>query len=70
MKTYHIVVTDIDNDVYTYATNYTKQDATEVAKLIIASRDCIKVEVLDDEQNAILYGTNPADGSIVHIYTN
>lgn len=53
MKTYNIVVTDTDNDVYTHATNYSKQDAIEVAKLILSSKDCLSIEVLDDEQNTI-----------------
>ena len=53
MKTYNIVVTDADSDVYTHATNYTREDAIEVAKLILASKDCLSIEVSDDEQNTI-----------------
>lgn len=53
MKAHNIVVTDIDNNVYTYETNYNKQDAIEVAKVILASQDCLSIEVSDDEQNTI-----------------
>ena len=53
MKAHNIVVTDIDGDVYTHATNYSRQDAIEVAKLILASKDCLSIEVSDDEQNTI-----------------